>query len=283
MLPAHVKPYKDVTHQCEVPQAYLIQIVLADKSNIGIGVKSSKKIEANHLYWHLFWSTFYISAFTVGGGFVIIPLLKKKFADEYHWIDEEEMLDLAAIAQSAPGALAVNASMLVGYRVAGIPGMLVSIIATILPPFILLSIISIFYDALRSNAIVAALLKGMAAGVAAVIVDVVIDLGKKEFDKKDPLAIVIMVTAFCITFFTDINVVFVIIACIVIGVIRVLINKRHGSQNGPPRRNTASNPSATHDASPSDSSSVQGTSLSDSPSAKNAISADTSISGGDET
>lgn len=196
-------------------------------------MKSSKRIEANHLYWHLFWSTFYISAFTVGGGFVIIPLLKKKFADEYHWIDEEEMIDLAAIAQSAPGALAVNASMLVGYRVAGIPGMLVSIIATILPPLILLSIISVFYDALRANQVVAALLKGMAAGVAAVIIDVVIDLGRKELAKKDPINIVIMVAAFCITYFTTINVVFVLIACIVIGLVRVLIKQRHTPPDAP--------------------------------------------------
>jgi chromate transporter len=201
-------------------------------------VKSHKRIEEDHLYWKLFWSTFYISAFTVGGGFVIIPLLKKKFADELHWIDEEEMVDLAAIAQSSPGALAVNASMLVGYRVAGVPGMLVSVFATILPPFILLTVISVFYDAFKSNAIVAAVLKGMTAGVAAVIAQVVIDLGAKELKKKDPLGIVIMVAAFAITYFTSVNVVFVIIACIAIGVIRVLVNRNvspPGASGAPPQ------------------------------------------------
>lgn len=59
--------------------------------------------------WKLFLSTFYLSAFTFGGGYVIVSLMKKKFVDEYHWIDENEMLDLVAIAQSAPGAVAVNA------------------------------------------------------------------------------------------------------------------------------------------------------------------------------
>lgn len=73
-------------------------------------------------YWKLFSSTFYLSAFTFGGGFVIIPLMKKKFVDNLHWIEEEEMLDLTAIAQSSPGAIAVNASILVGYRVAGWSG-----------------------------------------------------------------------------------------------------------------------------------------------------------------
>lgn len=192
-----------------------------------------KKVETDHLYWHLFWSTFYISAFTVGGGFVIIPLLKKKFADELHWIDEDEMIDLAAIAQSAPGALAVNASMLVGYRVAGVRGMLVSIIATILPPFILLTVISVFYDLLKSNAVVAAVLKGMTAGVAAVIADVVCDLGSKEIKKKDPLSLVIMVAAFAVTYFTSVNVVFVVMACIAIGVVRVLVTRRTGRPGGP--------------------------------------------------
>ena len=183
-------------------------------------------------YWRLFWSTFYISAFTVGGGFVIIPLLKKKFADELHWIDEQEMVDLAAIAQSAPGALAVNASMLVGYRVAKVPGMLISIVATILPPLILLAVISAFYDILRGNVIVAAVLKGMAAGVAAVIADVVIDLGRKEVGKKDPLAIVIMLTAFCVTCFTNVNVALVVLSCILIGIARVLLARRRKPGGG---------------------------------------------------
>ena len=72
-------------------------------------------------YLTLFTSTFTLSAFTFGGGFVIIPLMRKKFVEQLHWIDEEEMMDLTAIAQSSPGAIAVNASILVGYRVAGVP------------------------------------------------------------------------------------------------------------------------------------------------------------------
>ena len=82
----------------------------------------------------LFFSTLYISTFTFGGGFVIITFMKKKFVDELHWIDENEMLDLAALAQSSPGAIAVNAAILVGWRMAGFAGMLIAIIGTILPP-----------------------------------------------------------------------------------------------------------------------------------------------------
>ena len=82
----------------------------------------------------LFLSTLYLSAFTFGGGYVIISLLKNKFVDELGWIDQEEMLDLTAIAQSSPGAIAVNGAIVVGYKLAGIPGILCSIAGAILPP-----------------------------------------------------------------------------------------------------------------------------------------------------
>ncbi len=103
----------------------------------------------------------YISAFTFGGGFVIITFMKRKFVDELHWIDEQEMLDLTALAQSSPGAIAVNAAILVGWRVAGFLGMIVAVIATILPPLCILSVISFFYAAFATNLYVALVLKGM--------------------------------------------------------------------------------------------------------------------------
>lgn len=125
----------------------------------------------------LFLSTFTLSACTFGGGFVIIPLMRKKFVDQLHWIEEQEMLDLAAIAQSAPGAIAVNASILVGYHVAGVPGALLTVTGTVLPPLLIISVISFFYAAFRSNPIVSMAMNGMMAGVAAVICDVVVTMG----------------------------------------------------------------------------------------------------------
>ena len=119
--------------------------------------------------WKLFISTFTLSAFTFGGGYVIVTLMKERFVDRYHWIEEEEMLDMTAIAQSAPGPIAVNGAIVVGYKIAGLLGVLVSVIGTILPPFIILSLISFFYDAFASNIWVSTVLDGMQAGVAAVI------------------------------------------------------------------------------------------------------------------
>lgn len=99
------------------------------------------------ILWKLFISTLYLSAFTFGGGYVIVTLMKNKFVDEYHWIEENEMLDLVAIAQSSPGAIAVNGAIVVGYKLAGVVGIFITILGTILPPFIVLTVVSIFYNA----------------------------------------------------------------------------------------------------------------------------------------
>ena len=146
--------------------------------------------------WKIFISTLYLSAFTFGGGYVIVSFMKKKFVDELHWIEEKEMLDLVAIAQSSPGAIAVNGAIIVGYKLAGIPGMLVSVIGAIIPPMVILSVISVFYDAFCSNYYIAALLKGMTAGVGAVIMSVVYDMGKNVVKSKDWVNVVIMIISF---------------------------------------------------------------------------------------
>lgn len=88
-------------------------------------------------YRTLFLSALQLSTFTLGGGFVIIPLMRKKFVEKLHWIDEQEMMDYTAIAQSSPGAIAVNAAILVGYRVAGIAGALITVLGTVLPVLVM--------------------------------------------------------------------------------------------------------------------------------------------------
>ena len=146
-------------------------------------------MDKKNKYWQLFLSTFKLSACTFGGGFVIIPLMRERFVKELHWIDEEEMLDLTAIAQSSPGSIAINASILVGYHVAGIPGALITVVGSALPPLIIISIISAFYQAFRSNKYVSMAMAGMLAGVAAVIFDVVINMAWPILKKKRLLPI----------------------------------------------------------------------------------------------
>lgn len=180
------------------------------------------------LYWTLFSSTFYLSAFTFGGGFVIIPLMKKKFVDDRKWIEDEEMLDLIAIAQSSPGAIAVNASIIMGYRIGGILGSLIATIGTVLPPLIIVSVISFFYSYFRDNIYVSALLKGMQSGVAAVIIDVVLKMAGGIVKEKRIISIVMMIGAFVATFFFKVNVAYIILICGAIGAFLTLREEKIG-------------------------------------------------------
>lgn len=176
--------------------------------------------------WTLFHTMLYISSFTFGGGFVIITFMKSKFVDQYHWIDEEEMLDFTALAQSSPGAIAVNAAILVGWQVGGALGMLVAVLGTILPPMAILSLISLFYQAFASNPFVALTLKGMQAGVAAVILDVVCSLGSKVLAERSAVQLLILAAAFVAVFFCKVNAVVIVLAAAALGLGRALWSRR---------------------------------------------------------
>ena len=165
----------------------------------------------------LFRETFLISAFTFGGGFVIVPLMRKKFVENLHWLGDEEMMDIAAIAQSSPGAIVVNASILLGYRVAGVAGGLVAVLGSVLPPLIILSVISLFYAAFRNNRYVSLVMRGMQAGVAAVVCDVVLTMGQALLKTRRALYIVMMALGFGAAVFFDVNAVAVILACGLVG------------------------------------------------------------------
>ena len=168
-------------------------------------------------YVTLFLATLQLSAFTFGGGFVIVPLMRKKFVEQLHWIGEEEMLDFAAIAQSSPGAIAVNASILVGYRVAGVPGALLTVCGTVLPPLVILSVISLFYEAFRQAAIVDMAMTGMLAGVAAVICDVVLTMGRDVIASRRALPVAVLLLSFVAVHFFGLNIIALIAVCALIG------------------------------------------------------------------
>ena len=178
----------------------------------------------------LFFSTLSLSAFTFGGGYVIVTLLKKKFVDECHWIEEDEMLDLVAIAQSAPGAIAVNGAIVVGYKLAGMLGAAVAITATIIPPFVIISVISVFYEAFRSNFLVSQMLAGMQAGVGAVIASVVWQMGTDVVRSKSAASILIMAAAFAASCLFEVNVVLVVLAAAAVGAVRTLLAQRRGKE-----------------------------------------------------
>ena len=174
----------------------------------------------------LFLSSLQLSAFTFGGGYVIVPLMRRRFVEQLHWIDEEEMLDMTAIAQAAPGAMAVNAALLVGYRMAGFVGALVTMAGTILPPLLMLTVISYFYEAFRDNTVVALILKGMRAGVAAVIADVVVTMARGVARERRLLPLLLMAGAFAASYFFAVNVALILLICGAAGALDTLIRRR---------------------------------------------------------
>jgi len=185
-----------------------------------------KRPRRANVLWTLLSGMFYISAFTFGGGFVIATFVKKKFSDELGWIDESEMLDLIALAQSAPGAIAVNVAILVGWKVFGVFGMIASVLGTILPPMLILTVVSFIYSLIADNVYVAMVLKGMQAGVAAIILSVSIDLAIKVIKEKSILYDALIVVAFVLSFFFKVNVVFLIIAALLLGVALAFFNRK---------------------------------------------------------
>ncbi len=169
-------------------------------------------------YLTLFTSSFYISAVTFGSGYVIIPVMKKRFVDELKWLEEEEMLNLIALAQSTPGVMTANTSLLVGYRVCGPAGAFLAVLGVVLPPLITISVLSTCYNAFRDNAVASAVLKGMQAGVCAVIFDVVVNLIRNVAKDKKVVPILIMVVVFAATSLLRVNVVLIIVLCALWGV-----------------------------------------------------------------
>ena len=184
--------------------------------------KNNDLKHAKNIYKKLFFTVFKISACTFGGGFVIIPLMRRKFVEEFGWIEEQEMMDLTAIAQSSPGAIAVNASILIGYHVAGFTGAMITVLGTVLPPLTIISLISLFYQAFRDNIIVNMAMAGMLAGVAAVICDVVINMIKNIMKQKRILPLLMLAGAFTATYFFKVNIFLIILVCGIIGAVDTL-------------------------------------------------------------
>ena len=173
--------------------------------------------------WILFKSMFLLSACTFGGGFVIVSLMKKKFVEELKWLEEDEMLDITAITQSSPGPLPVNASVIIGYRMQGIPGSLAAVLGTILPPMFVISLICVFYTEFRQNLYIAAALQVMRAGVAAVILDVTWNLAKNVWNSHSVFYTSLMALSFCGAYFFGVSAMIIILVCLVIGITETVL------------------------------------------------------------
>ena len=178
--------------------------------------------------WTLFSTTFSISA-TTNGGFAIVSMMRNVFVNKHHYLEEEEILDMISIAQSCPGPIAINTSILVGYKVDGVLGGIVTMAGTVLPPLIIMTIVYYCYNFVADNIYLRYFMRGMQAGVAALLVDVTISMFTKNIaKKKSVLNYILMITAFILIQFTDTSVFWIALGCATCGIIKVFAMKQEG-------------------------------------------------------
>lgn len=179
-------------------------------------------------YLWLFGINLFISTFTFGGGYVVVPMVRRCFVERNAYFTQDELMEMAAVAQSTPGAIAINLSALAGYRVAGAGGAAVSCAAAVLPPLVILSAVSAFYTAFMSNAMVAAVLRGMQSGVAALIVDMIVDMCAMVRRERSLFLSAMVPAAFLANFAAGVNAALILAVCCCLCVLRVLWRRGRG-------------------------------------------------------
>ena len=173
----------------------------------------------------LFLATLTISA-TANSGYAIIAVMRDDFVNKRKWFTEDEMSDYIAIAQSCPGPMAVTSSMVVGFQSAGILGSLAAVWGVITPPFVIMVLVSIFYQTIVSNPYVTIFMRGMQMGVVAMLLDVCIGLFLNATKKPGAYPLVVMAIAFLYVRLTNCSIMWLAIGCGVAGAIRALLVKR---------------------------------------------------------
>ena len=131
-----------------------------------------------NIYWESFLSCFKIGSFTIGGGYAMIPLIEKEFVEQKKWISKDDFIDILALAQSAPGILAINVAIFIGYRLKGIRGSIITALGTALPSFLIILAIALFFTNFKDNTAVQNIFKGIRPAVVALIASPVFKMAK---------------------------------------------------------------------------------------------------------
>jgi len=131
-----------------------------------------------NIYWTAFKTFFKIGAFTLGGGYAMIPIIEAEVVDKYKWVDKEQFIDLIAVSQSCPGVFAINVSTFIGYKLKGTKGAICTTLGTALPSFLIILAIAMFFSQFEDNKIVAAMFRGIRPAVVALIAAPTFNLAK---------------------------------------------------------------------------------------------------------
>lgn len=177
----------------------------------------------------LFLNCLAISSFTLGGGYVMISLMKERFCDRLGWINQDDLTELMALGQSAPGALVINSCSIMGYRLLGLPGAICAALGTALPAIVLLMLVSVFYEFIRDNVYVSAAFRCMRGAVVAIVADAVISMAEPYFKNSNALYLAVMAMAFLLPVFLDVNVGIIIVFCALFGILFGSLQRRKES------------------------------------------------------
>jgi len=174
----------------------------------------------------MFWSFFKIGAFTFGGGWAMIPLIRKELVSKRGWLDDSEFLQLLAIAQSTPGPVAVNTSIITGYEIRGIPGALAAALGSSLPPFLVILAFATVLMKYRGSGAVEAVFKGMRPAIFGLLVSAVWQVGRSSVKSK--LDIGFAVAAGILLLALNVNPIIVVILAAAAGVLLGRLYKESG-------------------------------------------------------
>ena len=187
------------------------------------------KTEKSHPLWTLFITFFKIGLFTFGGGYAMMPLFQKELVERHGWIDEDEILDIFAIAESTPGVVAVNSATFVGYKIKKIKGSISATAGVVLPSFIIISIISLFIMQFKQLTVVSWAFQGIRVGVFVLMVTTIIKLARKNAPTVYNFVIGILV--FVAAAFFNVNAIILIVFAIAIGILFGIWKRKHNKND----------------------------------------------------
>ncbi|HOJ79199.1 MAG TPA: chromate transporter [Bacillota bacterium] len=153
--------------------------------------------------WRMFIIFFRIGAFTIGGGYAMLPLIEQEVVDKEKWISAEDIVDVFAVSQAIPGVISINSSMIIGYKVAGLPGIIVASLGVILPSFITILLIAYLLINIRDNVYIIKAFNGVRAGVTALIALSAVKLGQKTI--RSTFGVILAISAFIAVIIFDVH------------------------------------------------------------------------------
>lgn len=180
----------------------------------------SRKAQPN-INWRLLWDLFFafmrIGAFTIGGGYAMLPLIQKEAVEKSHWVDEEEFAEIIGLSQTAPGAIAINSSIYLGFTVAGFPGAIFAVTGMVVPSLVFILTIAVFFERFSDIPAVQAIFNGVRPAVMGLILAALLKIGKSVL--KNLTSLIIFVVMLLIGIIFDLHPALIILVAAVAGIL----------------------------------------------------------------